>query len=112
MRSPTSFITLAVVILLAGCAAESSDSCRLDPEFCGGGTAGAFCDSDDDCQGICCTERGNCGGGMCTFECRDDLDCPSDMGCEHDVCFYLCDVDEACAVGQECEHGDTVCEWP
>jgi len=106
---------LAVVFscaVLAGCAGDSSDTCRYEPENCGGGRAGAFCADNSDCRGICCTDRGNCAGGMCTFACRDDLDCPSDMACEHDVCFYRCAFDEDCAVGQECEHGNTVCEWP
>lgn len=49
---------------------------------------------------------------MCTYECKDDRDCPGDMACEHDVCFYQCDDDRDCADGMSCEHGNTVCEWP
>lgn len=101
---------VASASMLVGCA--PGEGCRFDPDSCGG-DVGATCVSDGDClDGYCCTEESNCGGGMCTIECRDDADCPSFMGCEHRVCFFLCDVDEDCAIGQECEHGDTVCEWP
>jgi hypothetical protein len=97
---------------LVGCAGDSSDTCRYEPENCGGGRAGAFCVDNSDCRDTCCTDEANCAGGTCTFVCADDLDCPADMACEHDVCFYACEVDEDCAVGMSCEHDNTVCEWP
>ena len=48
---------------------------------------------------------------MCTVPCESDFDCPVDMLCEHDVCFWTCDSDRDCAAGMECEHDDTICEW-
>lgn len=100
-----------VLWLLAGCTADP-DVCRFEPERCVDGEAGAFCTSDRDCVGMCCTDKSNCAAGMCTFSCNDDRDCPPDMACEHDVCFFRCSADADCAVGQRCEHGHTVCEWP
>ncbi|MCA9672395.1 MAG: hypothetical protein KC503_42670 [Myxococcales bacterium] len=111
-------ITLAVA--LAACFGSahcgdviSSDTCRLEPQLCGGG-AGTICNDDRDCNGglICCTAKSNCAGGMCTLACKDDRDCPADMACEHDVCFYRCETDRDCAPGMTCEHGNTICEYP
>ncbi|MBX2801556.1 MAG: hypothetical protein KTR31_28020 [Myxococcales bacterium] len=87
--------------------------CRFEPEECPG-DYGAFCADGTECIDglLCCDDERNCGGGMCTTECRDDQDCPVDMGCQHGVCFYACEEDVDCALGQTCEHGQTVCEWP
>jgi hypothetical protein len=106
-------VLLALASLIAGCSDNvSPDVCRFDPASCTNGEAGAFCLTDHDCIGICCTARSNCAGGMCTYACRDDRDCPLNMACEHDVCFYRCEYDTDCAFGQSCEHDNTVCEWP
>jgi hypothetical protein len=87
------------------------DRCRFDPQGCRGGLGGA-CRTTAECGiGFCCREPKECGGGMCTFDCRNDLDCPSDMGCEHGVCFFMCRDDFDCARGQRCAHDHTVCEW-
>ncbi len=95
-----------------GCDSGPAQGCRHNPLFCGG-DVGADCLDDGDCaDGFCCTEESNCGGGMCTLACDDDLDCPSFMACEHDMCFFRCESDLDCAEGQGCEHGDTICEWP
>lgn len=107
-----SALALLGVLVLVGCSGDDRDVCRLDPEHCPGGEAGAFCITDQDCRGICCTEKANCASGMCTYPCKDDRDCPVDMACEHDVCFYRCAFDSDCAPGQTCEHNSTVCEWP
>lgn len=103
--------TFALGAVLGGCGAKVFETCRLHPEDCPGGEAGAFCDKDSDCAGFCCKDNGNCDGGMCTYECDVDADCPPTMACEHDMCFYLCDHDSDCASGQSCEHGNTICEW-
>ncbi len=91
----------------------ASEGCRLEPEDCAGG-AGGFCNDDRDCLEplFCCREQANCGGGMCTADCRNDRDCPAGMLCEHDKCFYACDDDRDCAVDMRCEHNRTVCEYP
>jgi len=91
---------------------SGGDACRFDPEVCVG-AHGALCRVDEDCGGglFCCTERANCGGGMCTASCKNDRDCPGDMLCEHDKCFYACDSDRDCAEEMSCEHGNTVCEY-
>lgn len=111
-RLLTAAACIAALSFLGACAGDSTDQCRLDPESCGGGRAGAFCDNDGDCRDVCCTDDSNCAGGTCTFVCANDDECPVDMACEHDVCFYRCNVDEDCALGQSCEHGNTICEWP
>jgi hypothetical protein len=49
---------------------------------------------------------------MCTLSCDDDNDCPHDMLCEHNLCFYACESDADCAETMSCEHGNTVCEYP
>lgn len=114
-RPFTTAAAAALSALIAAFAAPGcapSDGCRYDPVACGG-DVGAICTSDAECaSGYCCTERSNCGGGMCTIPCADDLDCPGFMACEHQVCFFRCELDEDCAVGQSCEHGNTICEWP
>ena len=87
--------------------------CREEPrdDSCDG-EIGGRCDVTDDCyDGVCCRDDGNCGGGMCLYECDDDGDCPDNQRCEHDHCFFRCDDDSDCGPGQSCEHGDTICEY-
>jgi hypothetical protein len=104
------FVALASGFSLAAC--NNAEVCRFEPEKCRNGFVGAFCDSDKDCDGFCCTDDANCNGGMCTYACDRDDDCPPDMRCEHKMCFYACGTDDDCAIGQSCEHGNTICEWP
>ena len=108
---------VSLALPLAACGDDnpssvSSELCRFDPVSCPG-ASGALCRRDVDCQPglFCCTEDSNCGGGMCTLQCKDDLECPPDMACEHSKCFYRCDSDIDCAEGMSCEHAHTVCEW-
>src|SRR6478736_9059376 len=101
-------LVLATLSLGALCAVGCGDDdgpgdspCRFHPESCGG-DLGANCGGDRDCgSGFCCKNPKECGGGMCTFSCREDLDCPRDMGCEHGVCFLNCSSNEECAIGQD-----------
>jgi hypothetical protein len=87
------------------------DECRFEPGLCAGGLGG-LCGGNQDCAvGFCCRNPKECGGGMCTLSCRNDLDCPVEMACEHGMCFYSCRSDLDCAAGQHCGHGHTVCEW-
>lgn len=116
MRRTSVILGLFCVVLLTmhcGGSSVASDLCRLNPKNCGGG-AGTLCNDDRGCGVglICCTQKGNCGGGMCTFQCKADTDCPATMRCEHDVCFYRCERDEDCAPGMSCEHKNTICEYP
>lgn len=106
---------MAAAVVLTACDDDdvTSRTCREEPHRCPG-LAGAWCDSDRDCEvGFCCDERenSNCGEGMCTYRCDDDRDCPQGMLCEHDLCFYACDSDRDCARDQSCEHGNTICEY-
>ena len=117
LRSWLMFVTIAGSALAAlNCHGSelddlSSDRCRLEPARCDGG-AGARCDGNRDCADpLFCCDDGNCGGGMCTLECRSDGDCPVDMLCEHDLCFYACGNDRDCGPDMSCEHGNTVCEY-
>lgn len=89
----------------------SFGDCRYYPGRCVGGL-GALCSANSDCAvGFCCREPKQCGGGMCTLACRNDLNCPIDMACEHEKCFFVCNSDLDCAIDQHCGHGHTICEW-
>ena len=103
-----------VVGTLISCGDDDSayyDRCRYEPGLCAGGLGG-FCGQNVDCGvGFCCREPKECGGGICTLACRSALDCPVDMGCEHERCLFLCRSDFDCAAGQHCGHDRTVCEW-
>jgi len=114
--------TLPAVFLLLFAAATCDDRsdtyeggdvdthCRENPGDCEG-DVGGDCASTDDCSdGLCCRDK-NCGGGMCTYSCGNNGDCPSSMLCEHGYCFFTCGADRNCGPGQSCEHGETVCEY-
>jgi len=101
---------LVATALLLGSCGYNTTKCRLDPEACLG-YPGGFCEDERDCRaGTCCTSN-NCGGGMCTYTCDEDVDCPPTMRCKHDTCFYACESDLDCASGMSCEHDNTICEW-
>ncbi len=108
LRTLTLCALLGAASLLASCTGDP-EFCRYDPE-CGGGI-GSNCRTSDDCSDGFCCDSGNCGGGMCTYRCDADRDCPVEMACEHGTCFFTCSSDDDCAPGMSCEHGDTVCEW-
>jgi len=85
--------------------------CGPDPRKCDDGLIGARCGVGDDCaDGVCCLSD-HCGGGMCTFLCGSQGDCPSGMACEGGFCFYSCTTDTNCGPGQKCEHDHTVCQY-
>lgn len=111
-------LTVAVVALTCGAvlAASCDDDgavdlgCRESPADCEG-QIGGDCEDGGECfEGECCRDK-NCGGGMCTFACKDDVDCPEGMACEHSYCFFTCSRDEDCGPGQSCEHKNTICEY-
>ncbi|MCA9717360.1 MAG: hypothetical protein H6713_41640 [Myxococcales bacterium] len=113
-RLPRILLGVASILLIGGllgaaCGDPYTD-CRFDPH-CGSGGIGSFCNNDAECFNSECCESDNCGGGMCTFRCDHDVDCPAEMLCEHGTCFFICNSDLDCANGQSCEHGNTVCEW-
>ncbi len=101
----------AIAVGVSGITCDDDfEYCRQNPQDCPGDIGGP-CDVDDDClDGVCCKDK-NCGGGMCTYPCKDDLDCPDVMACEHKVCFFSCIDDLDCGAGQSCEHGHTICEY-
>ena len=84
--------------------------CGVDPTRCEG-LIGARCGVGDDCDdGVCCLNN-DCGGGMCTYLCGQDPDCPPSMACHDGFCFYRCNADVDCGPGQTCEHDTTVCQY-
>ena len=77
---------------------------------CGGGSIGFECRFNDECgDGFCCGSS-ECAGGMCTYACNSDLDCPDDMGCDHGVCFFRCNSNAECPLPFNCVHGHSLCE--
>ena len=112
-------IAASTIVCVGACGGDPSPyygggdvnlECRESPADCDGDVGGA-CGDDFDCfDGVCCSDK-NCGGGMCTYLCDGDLDCPGGMACEHGYCFFECDGDGDCGPGQKCEHGKTICEY-
>ncbi|MGC4094936.1 MAG: hypothetical protein QM756_44865 [Polyangiaceae bacterium] len=72
---------------------------------------GALCASDWDCATGYCCKAPPCRGGMCSYACRDDFDCPSGTRCDGGTCFWACAVDANCPIGQTCKKAHTVCQY-
>jgi len=72
---------------------------------------GGACYSPYDCAtGYCCTSPA-CRGGMCTYACRTDYDCPNGSRCDGGSCFWSCVSDAQCAWGQTCKKAHTLCQY-
>ena len=72
---------------------------------------GGACYTSYDCgTGFCCTSP-PCRGGMCTYACRSDIDCPYGTRCDGGACFVMCYYDTDCAWGQTCKKGRTLCQY-
>jgi hypothetical protein len=72
---------------------------------------GGACYTVYDCAtGYCCTSP-PCRGGMCTYACRSDFDCPLGFGCDGGACFWNCRVDSECALGQTCKKAHSLCQY-
>jgi hypothetical protein len=72
---------------------------------------GGACYSAYDCAtGYCCVSP-PCHGGMCTYACRGDADCPYGTRCDGGACFVVCYYDTDCAWGQTCKKGHTLCQY-
>jgi len=72
---------------------------------------GGACYSAYDCAtGFCCTSP-PCHGGMCTYACRTDLDCPYGTRCDGGACFAVCFYDSDCAYGQTCKKAHSLCQY-
>jgi hypothetical protein len=76
------------VVLLAACG-EHDISREL----------GARCDRASDCAERCLTPSGDYPNGLCTVDCSDNGDCPSDGVCverEGGVCLFECQTPSDC----------------
>ena len=83
--------------MLAGCLLFAVAACGDDDDE-GPGDLGLACDNDAQCQGRC-VEGGDFPGGMCTFACGDDADCPAGSACvnrEGGICGVTCEVHSNC----------------
>jgi hypothetical protein len=97
-------MSLLIWVWLGACGVEPNERCRHTPERCQGGPGG-FCSDAADCATELCCELEPCGGGMCTFSCSGDGDCPDPMRCQEGHCFYDCLSVADCADGMLCEAG-------
>ncbi len=75
------------------------------------GAVGAGCAADTQCPGGYCCRSGVCGGGMCTYHCGNNAQCPPGTLCADGACFWACSSDANCAAGQVCRHARTVCQY-
>lgn len=103
----------ALLSVTCGPPVPPGGDCRYNPHCVpvgGLGGLGAYCNHNADCGSGHCCEKNECDGGMCTYECKGDPDCPAGTLCEHGVCLYACAGEADCAPEQKCEHRG-VCEW-
>ncbi len=71
---------------------------------------GAGCLGPYDCATSYCCVSPPCGGGMCTYPCQRDADCPYGTRCADNACFWACATDAQCGPGWTCKHAHTVCQ--
>jgi hypothetical protein len=85
-----------VLAMLLFAAALAASGCDDDDDHYG--DTGAPCDDDEQCMDRCA--RGpDWPGGMCTYECNTDEDCPGGTACvdrSGGVCAVLCEVNDDC----------------
>ncbi len=70
-----------------------------------GTLVGGPCRSNSDCEEYCET-GGDFPEGMCTVECRDSQDCPSDTWCidkKGGICALYCEANDWCRRGYDCK---------
>ena len=103
-------VLLAGVLLIGGCGSDDRSG-DLDDDGFGVGNQGEVVGGP--CRdGVDCDDESFCSGdsdfpdGMCTIECRDDLDCPNGTACvdrDSGVCALLCNFDEDCRRPYDCK---------
>ena len=96
---------LAYLTLLAGCGDDHGP-----PAGSASQSVGAVCYAAYDCATSYCCVSPPCGGGMCTYPCQRDADCPYGLRCADNACFWACATDAQCAPGWTCKHAHTVCQ--
>jgi hypothetical protein len=72
---------------------------------------GAACYAPYNCATNYCCASPPCGGGMCTYPCRRDPECPYGTRCADGACFWACVTDRDCPLGESCKHAHTVCQY-
>ncbi|MFZ5894121.1 MAG: hypothetical protein ACOY0T_23880 [Myxococcota bacterium] len=101
----------AAVLVLLGLVFACSGGDGPPPPRGGVYGIGALCSNPYDCgSGFCCKSP-PCGGGMCTYACRDDFDCPNGARCDGGACFWACFDDRECAPRQSCKKQHTICQY-
>jgi len=102
------WIITGIFAIVIGCSSHDGPVYTGNPAQSG---IGSLCYTGYDCAtGFCCTSP-PCHGGMCTVQCRNDLDCPYGTRCDGGACFYNCFYDTDCALGQTCKKGRTLCQY-
>jgi hypothetical protein len=100
---------LLVLVLVTFTACAGGDG--PPPPGGGFGAIGASCFAAYDCASGFCCKSPPCRGGMCTYACRDDFDCPPGARCDGGACFWACLRDTDCAIGQSCKKQHSVCQY-
>lgn len=83
------FLALLLAVTVAACGDDD------DENF---GDVGAPCESSAECRGRC-ARGGDFPGGMCTYECARDEDCPRGTACvsrEGGICAVICERHSDC----------------
>lgn len=108
LRSVLGLALGALLSVTCGPPGPPTGDCRYDPNCAGG--LGGFCDKDKDCFSGHCCGKDSCAGGMCTYQCKVDANCPQGMLCDGGVCYFACSNPGDCSPGQDCTK-EGVCHW-
>jgi hypothetical protein len=103
-------VLLASLAWAAACGGDHGPPPGPGGPGAGAEAVGAACYAPYNCASNYCCASPPCGGGMCTYPCQRDSDCPYGTLCADGACFWACASDANCAPGWACKHAHTVCQ--